>query len=205
MPCHFFFQIENRSRTKYILTWCTGYGNLKYGWKFGEEKFISEGCPESRCFLTSNRNYLSSVSEFDAIMFHQRTIQLKKVPAKRRPEQRYVHWMIESPANDNYDLTPAKHLAGFFNWSMSYRLDSHFPKPYGKFIEVQFTRVDSLGFLLIKLSRDLLPLPPETSMITSNNLGRKISIFPGKPRQRERDWLPGLSPTATVRVEGKPW
>ena len=27
--------------TKYILTWCEAYGNYKYGWDFGEEKFRS--------------------------------------------------------------------------------------------------------------------------------------------------------------------
>ena len=102
--------------------------------------FRTAGCQESRCFLTSDRKYLGSVSEFDAIIFHQRSIQLKSTPAKRRPEQRYVQWMFESPAHSNYDFTSAKKLAGFFNWSMSYRLDSQFPKPYGKFTEVQFNR-----------------------------------------------------------------
>jgi len=125
----------DNTKTKYILTWCEAYGSLKYGWEFGEEKFRSAGCPESRCFLTSDRKYLGSVSEFDAIIFHQRSIQLRNTPAKRRPEQRYVHWMFESPAHSNYDFTPASKLAGFFNWSMSYRLDSHFPKPYGMFKE----------------------------------------------------------------------
>ena len=27
--------------TKYILTWCEGYGDYKYGWDFGENKFRS--------------------------------------------------------------------------------------------------------------------------------------------------------------------
>ena len=103
--------------------------------------FRSAGCPESRCFLTSDRNYLGSVSEFDAIIFHQRSIRLKDTPATRRPEQRYVQWMFESPAHSNYDFTPAKKLAGFFNWSMTYRLDSTFPRPYGMFKEVSFSKV----------------------------------------------------------------
>ena len=103
--------------------------------------FRSAGCPESRCFLTSDRNYLGSVSEFDAIIFHQRSIRLKETPATRRPEQRYVQWMFESPAHSNYDFTPAKKLAGFFNWSMTYRLDSTFPRPYGMFKEVSFSKV----------------------------------------------------------------
>ena len=98
--------------------------------------FRSAGCPESRCFLTSDRKYLGSVSDFDAIIFHQRSIRLQDIPAKRGPDQRYVQWMFESPAHSNYDFTPAAKLAGFFNWSMSYRLDSTFPRPYGMFKEV---------------------------------------------------------------------
>ena len=42
-------------------------------------------------------------------------------------------------------------------------------------------------------------------MNISNNLGREISIFPGKPGPRGRAWLPGLCQTATVRVEEKLW
>ena len=47
-------------------------------------------------------------------------------------------------------------LAGFFNWSLSYRLDSHFPKPYGKFIEVQFNREFHL-FLIDKTEQKSAP------------------------------------------------
>ena len=78
------------------------------------------------------------MSDFDAIMFNQRSFQLKRSPSSRRPQQRYVQWMFESPANSNYDLTPATELEGFFNWSMTYRLDSDFPKPYGKFVKVRY-------------------------------------------------------------------
>ena len=125
------------NNTKYILTWCEAYGNKKYFWEFGSDKFLEAGCPEAKCHLTEDRDMLASVADFDAILFHQRSIQLKNTPAKRRPEQRYVHWMFESPAHSNYDFTPAQKLAGFFNWSMSYRLDSDFPKPYGMFKQVQ--------------------------------------------------------------------
>ena len=49
----------------------------------------------------------------------------------RKKQQRYVHWMFESPAHLQYDVTPLSRMEGFFNWSMSYRLDSTFPVPYG--------------------------------------------------------------------------
>ena len=123
---------------KYILTWCEAYGGQTYGWAYGADKFKEAECPESRCFLTSNRTLLSSISQFDAIMFHQRSFSWRDAPraAERRPEQRYVHWMFESPAHLNYDVVPLSELSNFFNWSMSYRLDSTFSSPYGSFENV---------------------------------------------------------------------
>lgn len=44
--------------------------------------------------------------------------------------------MFESPAwSDNYDRTKPDKLNNFFNWSMSYRLDSRFPTPYGQLVQ----------------------------------------------------------------------
>ena len=40
--------------------------------------------------------------------------------------------MFEAPAHLNYDQETLQSMAGFFNWSMSYRLDSDFPVPYGR-------------------------------------------------------------------------
>ena len=57
--------------TKYILAWCDLFGSFKYRWEFGGEKFLQAACPESRCYLTSDRNLLGSVADFDAILFHQ--------------------------------------------------------------------------------------------------------------------------------------
>ena len=57
--------------TKYILAWCDQFGSFKYRWEFGGEKFLQAACPESRCYLTSDRNLLGSVADFNAILFHQ--------------------------------------------------------------------------------------------------------------------------------------
>ena len=78
-----------------------------------------------------------SVDQFHAILFHQRSLTLKDKPSRRRPEQRYVHWSFESPVHTFYDLTDLKDLNNFFNWSMTYRLDSDFPVPYGEIQLVQ--------------------------------------------------------------------
>ena len=76
------------------------------------------------------------MERFHAILFHQRSLSLKDLPRRRRPEQYYVHWSFESPVHTFYDLTDLKHLRGIFNWSMSYRLDSDFPVPYGSIQQV---------------------------------------------------------------------
>ena len=125
---------DNEVNPKYILTWCEAYGSKKYFWEFGSEKFLEAGCPESRCFLTEDRNMLGSVADFDAILFHQRSFNLRTDrPKLRSPGQRYVHWMFESPAHLHYDITPLDKFKNFFNWSISYRLDSTFPTPHGSF------------------------------------------------------------------------
>merc|ERR1719228_2444136 len=68
-------------------------------------------------------------------MFHQRSFTWKNAPvaAERRAAQHYVHWMFESPAHLHYDIVPLNQLNSYFNWSMSYRLDSTFPAPYGSY------------------------------------------------------------------------
>ena len=89
--------------------------------------------------------------------FHQRSLTLRDKPSRRRPEQRYVHWSFESPVHTFYDLTDLKDLNNFFNWSMTYRLDSDFPVPYGEIQLVQHQteseRDDHFLFLRLSLYR----------------------------------------------------
>ena len=78
------------------------------------------------------------MDKFHAILFHQRSFSLRDKPSTRRPEQRYVHWSFESPVHRFYDQTDLKDLDNFFNWSMTYRLDSDFPVPYGDIQQVEY-------------------------------------------------------------------
>ena len=82
----------------------------------------------------------------------QRSVQLQDLPGTRRPEQRYVHWMFESPAHLAWDSTPLAKLNNFFNWSLSYRLDSRFPTPYGKFVQVKILHDHDFFTLLHELN-----------------------------------------------------
>ena len=137
---------------KYILTWSSAYQDSFYGVEGGFKAF--EKCP-SRCYITNNRSYFGKNREFkfDAIMFHQRSLSRRDLPdrRRRRPEQSYVHWSFESPAFSFHDLTDLKYLSRFFNYSMSYRLDSDFPTPYGV---IEKVKEHPTGQTLDKLIKD---------------------------------------------------
>ena len=92
-------------------------------------------CPQSKCYLTPNRTLLHSVEEFDAILFHQWSLNLSDLPEKRLATQRYVQWMLEAPARERYYKTSPGALNNFYNWTVSYRMDSTFPTPYGKVVQ----------------------------------------------------------------------
>ena len=47
-----------------------------------------------------------------------------------------VHWDMESPIWNRRDHTKLKDLKRYYNWSMSYRLDSNFPVPYGSITKI---------------------------------------------------------------------
>ena len=89
-------------------------------------------CDVSNCVLTRNSQLFDSISSFDAILFHGRdlgNLEHSDIPdqKKRRISQRYIFYLMESPqnCNFNYDL-----FNNFFNWTMTYRLDSDIPSPY---------------------------------------------------------------------------
>ncbi|XP_018019640.1 alpha-(1,3)-fucosyltransferase C-like [Hyalella azteca] len=51
--------------------------------------------------------------------------------AKRSPHTFYIFWVIESASYPFADLNTYN---GVFNWTMTYRLDSDFPRPYGSIV-----------------------------------------------------------------------
>ena len=65
-------------------------------------------------------------------MFHIRDMGNGKIAIpnqkKRKPSQRYVMFLMESPLNDGF---PYEKFGNFFNWTMTFRRDSDFTRPYG--------------------------------------------------------------------------
>lgn len=75
-------------------------------WEFGSggpEHFEEQGCKVTDCFITNDYDFIQDFGRYDAILFHIRNMP-KVIPRKllghRRPEQRYVMMLMESPMND---------------------------------------------------------------------------------------------------------
>ena len=88
--------LDSSSSPKYILYWNDAYGSTQYGFCCGQTPFTQQKCPVSNCHSTDNRSLLASVDMFDAIVFHQRSLNANDLPEKRSPRQRYVMFMLES-------------------------------------------------------------------------------------------------------------
>ncbi|KAL1402854.1 hypothetical protein pipiens_005897 [Culex pipiens pipiens] len=127
-------------RTKTILLY-TNFFDVK-NWKLsaetvGPDYFRSLNCPVTDCVLTNNRHHLDSMADYDALVFHIAEpwaySLFEKVPTLRTPSQIYVAANMESPAH-------TKHLlegdANFFNWTMTYRLDSDVVWNYNNVVEL---------------------------------------------------------------------
>ena len=67
---------------KYILFWNEAYGSKEYDLGFGRQPFFDNLCPETRCSATDNRT-LMPVDKFDAVFFHQRSLDFNDIPEKR--------------------------------------------------------------------------------------------------------------------------
>ena len=81
---------------KYILFWNEAYGSTRYGFCCGEKPFLN--CPVKNCYVTDDREFLNNVDQFDAIQFHQRSMNANDLPQNRSSHQRYIMWYMESAA-----------------------------------------------------------------------------------------------------------
>lgn len=118
--------------TKNILLW-NGYDRIETG-IFLQESMLNHMCPFKNCKVTSDRQLVESLSQFDAIIFnmavlHQLTSDKLPPSNLRRIHQRYIFFTQESPY---YHVESVKDYVGYFNWTMSYLPDSDIWFPYGR-------------------------------------------------------------------------
>lgn len=122
---------EYRERgTKTILLWNTMFGRKDF--YFGEGD-IFRNCPINKCQIFHKRDYLN-IGDYDAILFHGNELNEYEMPLKREMKQFYVYVNLESPANR---AIPYKYNEGYFNLTMTYRLDSDIPWTYNLIEDVK--------------------------------------------------------------------
>ncbi|XP_023343821.1 alpha-(1,3)-fucosyltransferase C [Eurytemora carolleeae] len=157
---------------KHILYFNKYFHLVDWNFGFGREPFITNQCANSNCYITNNRSYLPSLSDFEALLFHSRDMESKYVqvpnPARRKTNQKYIFYSLESPLNDGLDLNNHR-LKSFFNWTMSYRIDSDIYLPYGYVSEKESGSV-------------LAPYPPKWP---NSSVVRSMPVLPPKWRQHQ--------------------
>lgn len=107
--------------TKYILLWDDYY----LIWYRNKSVFPQINCPIKSCVFFMNRT--SDSAYFDAIIFPPKNLTREFRPSVRTKNQIYIFTSLESsrtaPVCDEFN-------DNFFNWTLTYRLDSHIPWTY---------------------------------------------------------------------------
>ncbi|XP_046740656.1 4-galactosyl-N-acetylglucosaminide 3-alpha-L-fucosyltransferase FUT6-like [Diprion similis] len=107
-----------------------------------------EDCSVNNCRLSYDSE---DVEDADAVLIHlHKTTGVKDLPDIVKPEkrmkQRWVFLTDESPLHTF--LSGGQSISsynGLFNWSMSYRIDSDVPVPYGRTVRMMNQRNSSAG------------------------------------------------------------
>lgn len=124
---------------KSILLWNAFFESRNWhlpGSLVNETFFKGLNCPATNCFITSEVNTLSEITEYDAILFHvaEAFPILNPFPSKRAQNQIYVFAAMESPAHTKHDLSDE---ISFYNYTMTYRLDSDILWTYGHLQDIE--------------------------------------------------------------------
>lgn len=138
------YPVSEDRPAKRLLFWNEAYGTKNFDIGLGKDVFRKAGCPVWQCESSDNR---SNPDSYDAIVFHQRSWVISDLPKKRLPSQRYIYWMRESPS---WRFVKTDPMAGFFNWTLTYRWDSESVFPYGWFSPV---------------NKSHLPMKPEPELL----------------------------------------
>ena len=100
------------------------------------------GCPISQCQLV-NRFDVDDLkpSEFDAVLFRYKNLNLKDLPKERLPHQTYVLYERNSPLSHSDNNIEETIPSNFFNLTMTYRWDSDVVVPIGGWIEPESSQM----------------------------------------------------------------
>ncbi len=120
---------SERRSNKTILIW-NSPGRIETSvFGFGHKPFVRHRCEFSECILYKKKSALP-LKSYDAIIIHMHELWLSKLPHfRRRENQRFIFLTQESPATMPIDVSK---MGNFFNWTMSYRLNSDVQLLYGR-------------------------------------------------------------------------
>ncbi len=118
---------------KMILYWNSFFGKKDFTFGFGQQPFVNAKCPTATCYATDDRSLFNE--SYVVIFFIQgMNLTYLGLPTYRFPHQRFVFFEMESPGTTDYRPLLHNHTRfGFFNWTMTYRLDPDIVNrdPYG--------------------------------------------------------------------------
>ena len=114
----------NRGKDVSILFWDEKSSNAYLGLR--RAPFLRHKCPVHNCLVTHDRR---TQSKADVVVFGFPRVHSMPDQAKRKPLQKYVFLIRES--QNNKKLNIASEMQGAFNVTMTFRLDSDIPHPYG--------------------------------------------------------------------------
>ncbi|ULU04167.1 hypothetical protein L3Y34_017153 [Caenorhabditis briggsae] len=144
------------------------------------------------CSISSHRAHFSQAN---AVLFHSRNINSKEIssfPFPRRQEIPYVMVAYESPYNAKLET-----YKDFFNWTMSYRIDSDVFAPYGgllrnsELVKVNYTEIwksKTKGTLWL-VSNNIVNNKRKKLVEKLIENGMKVDLY-GKVYNREPDNCP---------------
>jgi alpha-1,3-fucosyltransferase len=134
--------VENReflqkNVTKTILLWNGVRRKEVRIFGTGNQIFAKQNCPANRCEIVKNRTE-RPIESYDAIIviFHDELItpyelQMPEFPNGRNPNQRLV-FLTQEPPTSLKRYYNTSQITNFFNWTMTYRMDSDIPFLYGR-------------------------------------------------------------------------
>lgn len=138
---------RNRNETTVIVFW-TDYFGIPLNFSRSFEK-----CAHLNCMITFDHSLERNASAF---IFHLPNFRTQNIPLGRSPNQLYVLFSLESPAN-----TRQHRIAeNFFNLTMSFRRDSDVHFPYGQYdlLENPLSDLELNEMIALKLENKSKPV-----------------------------------------------
>ncbi|XP_034828895.1 alpha-(1,3)-fucosyltransferase C-like [Maniola hyperantus] len=155
---------DHKNEYKFILVWpnSTKFKLLEKG----DETFINNNCAYKNCFATDDVHLLSSVKEFDAVVFNAldiKILQKNELLKERSLKQKYIFAAYESAA---YTPMCFEYFDGFFNLTWTYKLDSDIVATNINIYDLQGNRVGPS--VNMKWVKKMLPINEDLKSKLSN-------------------------------------